>query len=109
MSDTVITIIVAVFGSTGFWALITGVWQAKTKKKSAESKLLLGLAHDRICFLGSEFIKRGYVTRDEFENLHDYLFLPYQEMGGNGTAQKIMKDVERLPMKEAVKNEQQSL
>lgn len=105
MSDTIIAVIAAVFGSTGFWALVTAIWQAKQKKQSSESKLLLGLAHDRICFLGGEFIKRGYVTRDEFENLHDYLFLPYQEMGGNGTAAKIMKDVEKLPMKEAKRNE----
>lgn len=101
--EIIVAIIASVFGSTGFWALLTAIWQTKTKKKSSESRLLLGLAHDRICFLGSEFIKRGYVTRDEFENLHDYLFIPYQEMGGNGTAQKIMKDVEKLPMKEASK------
>lgn len=104
MSDTIVTVIVAVFGSTGFWALMTAIWQTRQKKKSSESKLLLGLAHDRICYLGGEFIKRGYVTRDEFENLHDYLFLPYQEMGGTGTAAKIMKDVEKLPMREKEKD-----
>jgi hypothetical protein len=97
--EIIIAIIASVFGSTGFWALITAIWQTQSKKRSAESKLLLGLAHDRICFLGSEFIKRGYVTRDEFENLHDYLFLPYQEMGGNGTAAKIMEDVKKLPIR----------
>lgn len=99
MNDTVVAIVVSVFGSTGFWALLTAIWQTRHKAKSAESKLLLGLAHDRICYLGGEYIRRGYVTRDEFENLHDYLFLPYQDMGGNGTAQKIMKDVEKLPMR----------
>lgn len=96
--EIIIAIIASVFGSTGFWALLTAIWQTKSKRKSCESKLLLGLAHDRICFLGGEYIKRGYVTRDEFENLHDYLYAPYHEMGGNGTAEKIMKDVEKLPI-----------
>jgi hypothetical protein len=50
-------------------------------------------------YLGTQYIKRGYVTKDEFENLHDYLFVPYKKLGGNGTAEKVMDDVKRLPMK----------
>ena len=46
-----------------------------------------------------EYIKRGWLTRDEYENLHDYLFQPYLDMGGNGTAQKIMKEVDKLPLR----------
>ena len=41
----------------------------------------------------------GSITKDEYENLHDYLYLPYQELGGNGTAEKIMKEVSNLPIK----------
>ena len=99
-NEIIIAIIVSVFGSTGFWALITGIWQAKTKKKSAESRMLKGIGHDRICELGSRFLKQGYITKDQYENLHDYLFIPYHDLGGNGTAEKIIEDVKRLPIKE---------
>lgn len=71
----------------------------KSTKRTAESDMLMGLGHDRIVFLGSEYIKKGFITKDEYENLHEYLFKPYLELGGNGTAQKIMKEVEKLDMK----------
>ena len=71
----------------------------KDKKKNAERDMLMGLAHDRIIFLGSQYISRGDITKDEYENLHDYLYKPYLELGGNGTATKIMKEVEQLKIK----------
>lgn len=71
----------------------------KDKKKNAERDMLMGLAHDRIIFLGSQYISRGNITKDEYENLHDYLYKPYLELGGNGTATKIMKEVEQLKIK----------
>lgn len=71
----------------------------KSSKRTAESDMLMGLGHDRIVFLGSEYVKRGYITKDEYENLHEYLYKPYIELGGNGTAQKIMNEVEKLDMK----------
>ena len=104
-SELIIAIIASVFGSTGFWALLTAIWHDKTQSKSIERKMLRGLAHDRICELGARYLKQGDITRDEFENLHDYLFLPYKELGGNGTAEKIIEDVKRLPIKEARGNE----
>jgi hypothetical protein len=96
--EILLAIFASVFGSTGFWALLTAIWNAHSKKVSIEGKMLRGLAHDRICELGEKFIKQGYVTKDEYENLHDYLFLPYKELGGNGTAEKIVEDVKKLPM-----------
>ena len=98
MSDTLYTIILAVFASTGFWTLINNVIERKSKRKNADTKLLLGLAHDRICYLAETYIKRGNITKDEYENLNDYLFLPYEERGGNGTAAKLMAEVRKLPM-----------
>ena len=42
------------------------------------------------------YIERGEITRDEYENLHDYLYVPYQKMGGNGSAARVMAEVEKL-------------
>ena len=61
--------------------------------------MLLGLGHDRIITLGREYIKQDWISKDDYENLHDYLFVPYKQMGGNGSAERIMKEVEKLPIK----------
>lgn len=40
--------------------------------------MLVGLAHDRIMYLGMQYVDRGYVTQDEYENLRAYLYDPYK-------------------------------
>ena len=44
-------------------------------------------------------IERGYITRDEYENLYDYLYKPYEAMGGNGSAKQVMEHVKKLPIR----------
>lgn len=94
----VLAVVCSVLASSGLWAFI----QKKAEKKDAKNKLLLGLAHDRIMYLGTSYIERGYITKDEYENLHDYLYLPYEEMGGNGTAKRVMQAVDRLEFKNII-------
>lgn len=90
----VATIVCSVVASSGFWAYI----QKKNESKDVKSQMLVGLAHDRIVFLGMSYIERGYITQDEYENLNDYLYVPYEKMGGNGSAKRIMKEVNKLPI-----------
>ena len=71
----------------------------RSKADEAERKLLVGLAHDRIIHLGMVYIDRGYITQDEYENLQVYLYEPYAEMGGNGSAKRVMEEVRKLPIR----------
>ena len=89
----IVTIVVAVFGSTGFWSLI----QNRKKKKSNESKLLMGIAYSMIVQRAETYIARGWVSTDEYHELHHYLYTPYENEGGNGTAQRLMTKVGQLP------------
>lgn len=98
MSGAILTIVGTVIASNGLWALLTHVYDSRHSNNSAQSKMLKGLGHDRICYLGEEYIKRGNITKDEYENIHDYLYEPYKALGGNGTAEKIMNEVDRLPI-----------
>lgn len=91
----VLTIVGSVLASSGFWAYI----QTKREKKDARTRMLVGLAHDRIIYLGMSYIERGYITQDEYENLHDYLYVPYHEMGGNGSAERIMSEINKLELR----------
>jgi len=93
-------IIIAVFASTGLWSFISMLVQRYMERKSDYAMMMRGLGHDRICYLGECYIKRGCITRDEYENLVDYLYIPYKRLGGNGTAEKVVDEVKQLPLKD---------
>lgn len=51
----IVTIVCAVLASSGFWAFV----QRKSDKNDAEKELLVGLAHDRIVYLGTNILKES--------------------------------------------------
>lgn len=89
-----LTVFSSVLASSGLWAYIT----KRLDKKDVKSEMLLGLGHDRIMYLGMSYIERGYVTSEEYENLYEYLYKPYEKMGGNGSAERVMNEVNKLPI-----------
>ncbi len=89
-----LTVVCAVIASSGFWAYL----QARHERKDVKTRMLVGLAHDRILSLGMQYIERGHITRDEYENLYEYLYRPYEKMGGNGSAKRIMQIINTLPI-----------
>lgn len=90
----IVTILCSVIASSGFWACI----QKRNENNDAKSQMLIGLAHDRIMYLGMQYIERGWISQDEYENLYEYLYKPYEKMGGNGSAKRVMNEVNRLPI-----------
>ena len=94
-------IILAIIGSTGFWTVlctaVQGAVQKRKKKKSAETQLLLGLAYSEIINRAEAYIHRGYIGTDEYKELAHYLYEPYRDMGGDGTAERLMAQVRALP------------
>jgi hypothetical protein len=99
----IVSVVIAVIASSGFWAFI----QKLSDKKDVKTKMLIGLGHDRVMSLGLKYIDRGYITADEYENLYEYLYKPYEMMGGNGSAKRIMDEVKRLPIHNAKKEAEQ--
>lgn len=93
--ENFIVVLCSVIASSGFWALI----QKLAMKKDVKAQMLIGLGHDRITFLGMEYIERGWITQDEYENLYEYLYKPYKDLGGNGTAERIMNEVAKLEIR----------
>lgn len=87
-----ITIVCTVVASSGFWAFMTRY----ADRKDIKTQVLIGLGHDRIVYLGMKYIERGRITQDEYENLKIYLYEPYKKMGGNGSAEHIMNEVDKL-------------
>lgn len=90
----IITLVCAIFASQGFWAWI----QTRNSNKSARAKLLMGLAFAEICRRAEAYIERGEITKDEYQDLEKYLYKPYRDMGGDGTAERLMNEVQKLPI-----------
>lgn len=103
--ELVATVIGAVFASSGFWAYLIS---RRDKKRACEEKndvnarMTMGLGHDRIIYLCEKYIERGWITSEEYENLRTWLFDPYEAMGGNGTAKRLMAIVDNLPVHKIV-------
>lgn len=93
--QVIVTIVTSILASSGVWAVVARILD----NKSVKTQMLIGLGHDRICFLGLKYIERGYIYTDEYENLHDYLYKPYAKMGGNGSAKLIMDQVSKLEIR----------
>ena len=102
MTEVIFVALITGATSSGLCSLIVFLIQWHDRKKgnqTDEAKMILGLGHDRIVYLGSKYIERGWITQDEYENLHEYLYKPYSKLGGNGTAERVMRDVEKLPLR----------
>lgn len=88
----IIAVLSSILASSGLWAYFS----KKAERKDIKTEMLLGLAHDRIMFLGMSYIERGWITSDEYENLYEYLYKPYEKLGGNGSAKRVMNAVNKL-------------
>lgn len=95
--QTIVAVVIAVFASSGFWLFL----DKRRSKTDAARLLLIGLARDRILTHSMKHIESGYITQEEYENLNDYLFKPYQSLGGDGTATRLMQEVNKLSIVQA--------
>lgn len=91
--QSVAVVVASVAASSGFWAYIL----KKDTARDATTRVLMGLTYHQITSLGMEYIKRGWITREEFEEYQRYFFDPYKALGGNGVAERIFLEVKELP------------
>ncbi len=97
----IVTVLCAVLASSGLWSFLDkkdSKKQDRSEQRELGNKLLVGMAHDRMMFLGAKYLERGYITQDEYENFHDFLYEPYHKMGMNGSGTHMMERVDRLPI-----------
>lgn len=92
--ELIAAVVVAVLGSNGLWAFL----QSKSTRKTARDRMILGLGHAEIFRVAEKYIRRGGITLSELDDLETYLYKPYSEMGGNGTAAAIVQKCRQLPV-----------
>lgn len=93
--DIAIAVFGAILGSSGLWAYVT----ARRSRDTHRDKLLKGLSHLVIMDRANEYIERGVVGSEEFAILYNLVYANYKELGGNGAAERLMHELERLPSK----------
>ena len=118
----ILPLLVTLIGSSGFWAFLqykdTKKQELLKEQKAAMESLqdalekqkdvLIGLGHDKIMYLGGKYCERNYITHSEYENLYTYIYLPYKALGGNGSADKMMEQVNKLELRENVHFEKEN-
>lgn len=89
-----VTSITSVLASSGIWAYL----MKRADKRNANTRMLLGLMYDKITHLGIKHIRRGWISKDDYDDFIKLFYQPYKDAGGNGTAEKIVEEVKRLPI-----------
>lgn len=93
----VITVICSVVASSGFWAWL----MKRSEKDDAQVQLLRGIAHNILIDTGMMYIRRGWISKDEYADFEKYLYEPYDKTGGNGLARRVYMEVQKLPIRDA--------
>ena len=110
--QAVVSVLTAVLASGGLWSFLSKKQEIhfeeleRKRKEDAEAeekndvktKLLVGLAHDRLIYLTNKYLEEGWISSENYENL-TYMYEPYIKGGGNGTVKRNMEKVEKLPFK----------
>ena len=102
-SQIIITIFTSILASSGLWAFLS----SRFDRHDSERDILVGIGHIEIVFFGMQYIERGWITQDEYDTLCD-LYKPYLKLGGNGSGTKIMKEIEKLPIRREKHDENDS-
>ena len=94
-TQIILTIVTSLLASSGLWAFLG----SRLERNSAERELIVGIGHIEIAFFGMQFLERGWITQDEYDTMQE-LYKPYVKLGGYGSGTKIMKEIEKLPIRE---------
>ena len=102
--EYIITIIVAVFGSGGFWAFLQSRRVRKyarteeaEKRIEAVSEGTKALLHSQIYSIAERAIKRGCITTGELDDLEN-MYPAYRNLKGNHTGTTYYERAKSLPL-----------
>lgn len=101
--DHITQILIAAFASTGFWAVVNSILQARRDRKTAYSDKIRiieagvrGLLHEKLIERCEYFISQGKITEGEYRDLEEYIYKPYKGLNGNGTGDAYMERCQEL-------------
>lgn len=93
-------IILAILGSSALAAVISGIFGLLVSRQHKENGVAAGvriLLYERIKFLGTHYVEKGYVSNDDYEDLLKMHRVYHSPLKGNGFLDDIMEQVKKLP------------
>lgn len=93
ITESVNILLTTVLSSPGIFAWV----KSRKGRNTDESNLLLQISKNQLVSQGREYLKRGYITMDEYEE-YESEYRVYSALGGNGLARRIFEQVDDLPM-----------
>ena len=69
----------------------------RLQKNDVTKSALLALLHDRLYSACGYYLDRGWCGSEDKRNL-EYMFRPYEKLGGNGTCKAMYNQCMALPM-----------
>lgn len=104
--EEIVAIIVALFASQGVWEFFKTVYIDKHKpdpqleELSALIKTMakgqVGLLHEQIHDLLTYYERKGSISEARYMYIHDHIYKPYRELGGNDNAEELMEKLKDL-------------
>ena len=103
--NIVLTIVLAVLGSSGVSTVVVALLQRHWQKKDREDTRIDALVSaqqtlmiDRVRHLGQKYIEAGRIALPEKENIHA-MYKAYKALGGNGHLETVMSEIDRLDVR----------
>lgn len=103
--EIIAAIVIAVFGSTGFWAVVQQIINDRQRKKrgtekedDSVKKAVLAILHHDLRKICDEVIEQQYITEAQYEDII-YMAGPYSDLGGDGTVEKKVEQSISFDMK----------
>lgn len=103
--NTIVTIVLAVLGSSGVSTVVVALLQRHWSKKDREDSRIDALVTaqqvmmiDRVRHLGQKYIEAGQISLPDKENI-TAMYHAYKALGGNGHLETVMSEVNRLEVK----------
>ena len=93
-ASLIVTIIVAIFASSGFWDWL----KTRRKKMTPYEQVTMAIGREKLNKLSKKYIKKEYIPEDEFESFKE-LGEAYLEAGGNTMVKELYLDAMKLPKK----------
>lgn len=83
---------------TGVVSYLTWLMQNVNKLKSNYRIAVVALLRNDLKQMHKEYMARGYVTIDEYEEFNE-LYKVYSGLGGNGTGTRMKNDIDKLEIR----------